>query len=358
MSYLSLYGFRVILLSLVPVFLFVVLKKQKKIRIEIEYLFFVIIFFMVLLFSAHSRSSVSAGMLVFSVFYMWPSFQLRGQRNEKIFRGVLSVYLAGVIFCAAGVVAQRLIFEYFSIEVGKIDYYGGSRIGFGFIWLDYSFLSLYIASAIPLLFLTNISYKLKMFFMCFLIVASLTTTARAGLFALFLSVILYFAAVFFKSLILFHLKKVHLKFVFIGGGLFLFAAFYLAGYSTREFSFSGSGRLEGYLAAIGYLTENFSYGALFSTEAYKNYFPVIPHNVFLYSAVMGGVFFLVLILIWMVSIAFSARRNSEAVQLSLLTTFFGLQFIPSVFSGYFIAALLGLASIERLCFKSISHEEA
>ncbi|MFL9762267.1 hypothetical protein [Vibrio cyclitrophicus] len=96
--------------------------------------------------------------------------------NELVSR-YIKLYSFSAVFCALGVIFQSFLYIKFGIEFGKIDTYL-NRTGFGFLWLDYSFLSLFLSSSIPLFFRENI--RGKYILSLIVIVGSITTTAKNG----------------------------------------------------------------------------------------------------------------------------------------------------------------------------------
>jgi O-antigen ligase len=118
--------------------------------------------------------------------------------------------------------------------------------------------------------------------------------------------------------------------------------------SNRTYDFSGSGRLEGYLKAFEFVLENPFLGAWFSVEYYQQFYNVLPHNMFIYILTMGGFLSFALFLFWLLSFFLSARNNTTPLKLALLVVLVGTQFVPSIFSAYFIGALLSFSFLEFL----------
>jgi hypothetical protein len=350
-SYFSLGGLRFVSIAVFVFFALFFLNKTGRVRVEAEYYLFIVILLFVLPFGVLNGLSFFSSLVIFSTFYFWPILISKVFDSRRFFLDLVYIYIFGALFCSVGVLIQRFVFEKLGIALGKIDEYGGGRIGFGFIWLDYSFLSLYLVTAIPLISLIKVRLGVGIAFSLLLLTGSVTTTARTGVFALILGIAIYTALRFLGDLVKFRINKNVIYTFFSGIILLIFGYLYVISFSSRKLSTSGSGRIEGYIEAVSYFHNNFFFGSGFSPEVYQSWYPVIPHNIFIYLAVMGGVFFLFIFCVWIFLIFLSLRRNSEALKLSLLIVFLGLQLVPSPLSGYFIGAILALAIVERRNYK-------
>lgn len=353
-SYLELYGIRVIAISPLVLLGSIIILSKYRLKLTAEFAPYLVLIIYICFLCLVSGSSVILALAIFFVYSIWPAFISKRDLNIGLQLKIIKVYIFGALFCAIGVIIQRSVFEVFGIELGKIDRYGGNRIGFGFIWLDYSYLSLFLVSAIPLFFSRNSdSLIFRYLGILVLVVGSLVTTARTGIVSLIIVMWIYSLYVLGSRLLTNRLNFGALAIIFGSVVILAFGYFYVSNISSREWSTSGSGRVEGYVMAFEYVSQNPFFGTMFSPELYKSIVGVIPHNLFLYIAAMGGVFSLFMILAWLALLGFSLLKNSVPIKLSLFIVFIGLQFVPSIFSAYFIAALVSISLFERLRFKYI-----
>lgn len=83
-------------------------------------------------------------------------------------------------------------------------------------------------------------------------------------------------------------------------------------------------------------------GAMFNIDFFVDEVSVIPHNIFIYFLVMGGSLFFVVFFIWLALVASCLFSFRSSVFAALCIVFVGFQFIPSFFSAYFVASLIGI----------------
>ena len=113
-----------------------------------------------------------------------------------------------------GVLLQYILYKNFGITIGKVDELY-ERIGFGFIWTDFSFFSLYLASIIPIVWHKKsfyVSLSLSLFFLyCALITSARTGPVSVFILLLFLMFIYLFKVIFYEKR--FNLKRLLLSLV-------------------------------------------------------------------------------------------------------------------------------------------------
>ncbi len=345
-SYLEILGLRMIALSFAVFLILFFCSFKNKVFIDNNLLLFVLPFSLVFLFSFISGSKDYIAALVFMSYLLMFNFIDVG-KIEKIFNKSLLIYVGGAVFMAIGTIAQRVLFEKFGYEIGKIDFYGGNRIGFGFIWMDYSFLSLYLLTALPVIFYLYECLSLRVLFSIVLLAGSVVTTARTGLAGLILAALFVFVIELNKLLVKGRVKKkVLLTLCMLILALFSIVYFY-AQFSTREIRFDGSGRLEGYYLALKSFVDHPFLGVMFDREYFLTFYGVIPHNLFIYILSQGGIFFFIFFMIWFAYVFYISLFKTEVLRYPILIAVFGFMFIPSFFSAYFFAALVSLAMAER-----------
>lgn len=348
-SYLELVGLRIIVLSF---FAFVVLffcSFKGGMFVDNNLLLFVLPFLLVSIYSFVSGSKDHIAALVFMVYLLMFNF-VGNDRIKQIFNKSLVIYVSGAVFMAIGTIAQRVLFEKFGYEIGKIDFYGGGRIGFGFIWLDYSFLSLYLLTALPMIFYLYESLSIRVLLSIVLLVGSVVTTARAGLAGLILTALLVFVIEFINILAKGKVnKRVLLTLCVLALASFLIVYFYVR-FSIRDIRFDGSGRLEGYYMALQSFVDHPFLGVMFDREYFSLHYGVLPHNLFIYILSQGGIIFFIFFMVWFFYVLYVAFFKVQVLRYPILIAIFGLMFIPSFFSGYFYALLVSLAMAERRIF--------
>ena len=82
-----------------------------------------------------------------------------------------------------------------------------------------------------------------------------------------------------------------------------FVGFYIQ-FSSREFTFDGSGRLDGYLYALRAFENSPLVGVMFNREYFLANYGTLPHNLFLYVLSQGGIVFLLLFVLWFFNLAY------------------------------------------------------
>jgi len=345
-SYFELFGVRVILVSGLAAAIVFLVSIGKALTLDGNFLLFLPCLLIVMIFSAISESPVLLTAFMFSLYLFLFNFVEVSQLKILVKRS-LFLFQMGALFMAVGVLFQRILFEYFGIEIGKIDFYGGGRIGFGFIWLDYSFLSLYLITAVPLVFFSWQHMSAKVLLSLVLLAGSVVTTARTGLAALVIAIAFFAVAELFKALASGRIEKRMLFSLSLLGVASSFFVYFYAALSSRRISLSDSGRMEGYYSALHSFIESPSVGVMFDDQYFVETYGVLPHNLFFYILSQGGVVVSVLFFTWFFYVFFLAFRRLRVLRLSIVIGAFGFMFVPSFFSAYFFALLISMAMAER-----------
>ncbi|WP_201593329.1 hypothetical protein [Psychrobacter sp. Pi2-51] len=348
-GYFSFFGIRLlplIFLLLIIIILTSIIFNSFIIEKDISLIIASVLTSIVFVFSIYTGSfDFFAGLLVFFTLSHWPLF-VNIKNPHSLSNSVSAMYIYSGIVLSLGLFIQIFMFKFLGLSFGKIDLYGGKRLAFAFTWQDYSFLSLYFASCIPLVLSHNFKIKffLKLVLIAFLIVASLSTTARTGLASLILTMVLYSALNIDKVIVN---KKLYYAclITILAYPLFVFLKkdFILI---EREITVSSSGRTEGYAEGISYFTDNILLGSIFDPIRYRDTIGVIPHNLFIYLAVVGGLCLVVFTIFWLLTIMLKVYRlDSKELVYSFIICLIGFQFIPSIFSGYFFSILISIIFI-------------
>ncbi|MCK1998546.1 O-antigen ligase family protein [Psychrobacillus psychrodurans] len=208
-----------------------------------------------------------------------------------------------------------------------------SRLAIGYLFSDFSFLSIYLASGLLIIILTNKRYYLHYYFPV-IFIACIITSARTGIVAL---AIIYVVILIIKSLK--HLTSNPLKYFFsllITPAILLFLLFIIKQFRPNDFNLS-SGRFESYISSFHLLKENWALGLGLGVGSYSiNTGQVIPHNIFIQflvqTGVLGVTFLIIILSLITINIYQSNRRYLWIWFLILL----GAQFIPDIFHSRFI----------------------
>jgi O-antigen ligase len=347
-SYFEVAGLRIIFFSVLAFFVAILYSLMKKSRVSVSPSFcalFVIVIFILLCGSATGDYSTFFAATIFFIFtywYLFVSFDAV-KKLEKL----IKIYIFSVFITAIGLCSQLVAYKYLGIEFGRIELYGGGRTAFSWLWKDFSFLSIYLVSAIPLLY-RRFSITLFLIACALLVFSSLATSARSGIAALIIFLTFYILKMILESLARMRMKKHLIPIVLLGCLMPILAVFILPMITGREMSLNSSGRLEDFILGFGFLSENILFGAMFDSFHYVESTSTIPHNVFLYFLIMGGITGLFLSVLWLGLILKPIFRADKRITSSILISFIGFQFVPSIFSAYFFAILLSLAFLSAL----------
>lgn len=343
-SYFQLYGVRLLLLQ-ISVGLFIVVWWSVKNRKSLFYfdssMFLLLLLNGLVLLYAFFSGYVNE-LLAMSVFITL--YFVTTQIDSKFVLDLIRFYKYAVFFTASGVVMQFLVHKLTGLVIFRYQQFGGGRNAYSFIWEDYSFISLFIASAIPLLYKERFNFRF-LFYSLFLILASLITSARTGVAALILFIFFYLVCEFLKAFILGKIKKTIIIITVFSFFLPLIIVKGLEFVTGRELTSSSSGRLDGFVVGYEFFKERMLFGFMFDKDLYNQLVAAVPHNVFIYMLFMGGIFSFVIFIAWVISVVIKIKSSDRKLLAALCICFLGVQFIPSFFSAYYLAILLGIAMV-------------
>ncbi len=287
--------------------------------------------------------SIFGATVIFFWLAYWPLYMKKSILISLNPQKILASFVLIGFFCALGIFLQIILFKFVNIEFGKIDLDGGGRQAFGFLWADYSFLSLFFASLVPLVWITSKSITWRIILSLSFILASVLTSARTGIISLGAAIAIGLLLEVLHSAIVGKMKKgVVILLVFIVVILPFFMIWLLEKF-PRIASLNDSGRIDGFKTAFNFLQENFLFGAAFDTQFYKENIDVIPHNMFIYVTTIGGTLFLALFIFWALALTLRIIDLRErCLILSFMVSLIGFQFIPSFFSAYYFAIFIAI----------------
>jgi len=264
--------------------------------------------------------------------------------NMDKIKDIMFTYVMAALSASLGLFIQIYIFLSMGKIIGKIEFMA-SRIGFGFIFSDYSFLSLFLISASGILinfFEKNKKlHNKKIFYRIFLIIlfmtASLLTSARTGIVSFFLAYIIFYI-LSFSDIFSFSLKNA------IGAVIILFSLIILLIYGLPKLRgdiLSSSGRIESYIIGLQIFRQNPIWGCGLGVRSYKERFGfTIPHNVVIQYLAQTGLLLTILILILLLDIIKKAWKiKISSIFITLLIIIIGSLFIPDILNSRFLIAL-------------------
>lgn len=341
-TYAELYGVRVVILQVVLGAIALLFSfKRKPFKTNTSLLFSIplaIVSILYAFFSGYYESLFS--FLVFSTL-LFLSFQIAIHNSASL--GVLkNVYVMTCLVVAIGLIVQVVAHVFFGVVLFRYVLFGGARNSYSFIWADFSFVSLFVVSCLPIV----IEYKSRILILLIAIVlvaASIFTSARTGIAALFLILVIAIVWAFARSFIRLKINPKYLLLGAFSATLPLIMIYALPLATGRELTVSSSGRFDGFVLGFEFLSGSPLFGAYLDKEFFASTVTTIPHNLFLYPLIMGGTVYFILFLIFFLSLLYEIRKSDTDLKYSILICFIGFQFIPSFFSAYFFAILLGIA---------------
>lgn len=336
--YTSIGGIRVAII--VPLILILILVTQKKWEIKNKKIFIIQIFMLILMVSYALLTEYYDNLFAFLIFFILSIVLSLKEINDDELTRLMKIYVFMGIFSAVGLIIQYFAYSMFGLTFGTVILFN-NRTAFSFLWLDFSFFSLYLASLVPLIFFVFKKNYIKLLFSLIVLIASFITTARTGIFSFFLFFMFYVLYHAYRIFLTARLSVNNAKIIFsilLISPLVLLCIPYIQSLSNREITASDSGRTEGYLSAINYVENNLFFGYMFDSDHYFNNINVLPHNSILYILTMGGVVFLFLFCIFLILIFFYSKN--KFILSSILISLIGTMFIPSFYSMYYLGFLI------------------
>lgn len=255
------------------------------------------------------------------------------QKNQLVLDYILSTRIAAI-----GVIIQYFSLNILNVEIGNYVFFGNYRHAFGFLFTDYSFLSLYLVSgAIAVYFIKSKNTYNRytwIFEMLFLLATSIITSARTGIVAFIIVFILYSLYRIIKYLKNGWRNAVSVIIINIA----LLLTIYFLVFRVRGLkSFSDSGRMNINYRAFNYFLENPIIGIGFGDT---NYPGTIPHNIIFQSLAQGGLLYSIPLFLFIGIILWIAYKKDFDFFPIFLCIVLGSMFIPNIFDSRFLPVLL------------------
>ena len=342
-SYLELVGVRLILFQVLLGLVIVSYRVYKKpvLHLSPSFLALYIVVAITAVYSffsgfVDSLMAVSAFSLL-----MYFSFYMASSGNVKIGK-IKNVYLVSCLFIALGLFFQVFVHKFFGVAMFRHQLFGGERNAYSFIWMDYSFVSLFVVSCLPIV-LSLKGRVFSLFVVLLVLLASTITSARTGIAAVSLFFILLFSKGYFSTLIKGKIRPRYFMLAAVAFVIPFLFMYFLPVITGRQLTASSSGRFDDFILGFNFLLEHPLFGVLLNNDLYGSLVSTVPHNVFLFALFTGGLIYFFSFAIFLGTLARDIRYADSDILSSILICFLGFQFIPSFFSAYFFAVLLGIA---------------
>lgn len=267
--------------------------------------------------------------------------------TNLVFRGQ-QMYIISAISLAITIIFQIVFISLSNIEVGTYDQFGGGRTSYAATFTDYSFASLFLATAIIIVIVHVASKSAKIYntviailLIAILLTGILATGGRTGLVSLAAVVILYFITK--------HIKNINPRKILIGSITLITVSmvlFWVMSVIRGGQSFlDGSNRMNDYAVGIDLFIDSPLLGVGFGADNYiaTSGGALIPHNFFIQYLAQGGAVGLAVIIISLYLIVPRRLVVEEAIKFSLITVVVGAMFLPDVLHSRFLFILMLLA---------------
>lgn len=267
--------------------------------------------------------------------------------KEKFFF-LYKLYIIGAVAVALQVLIQFFLLNYMGLSIGRIGYYA-NRTAYAGLLGDYSFATTYIATGFMAVFLGYFRYEFINFakfvvLEVILMSGMLTVTARAGLYALAITIILYIAM---------HLKHLKIRYIFVIIVAFLVSPLIidiLMGKRGGQALLSDSGRMDEYIIAIRIWLEHVLFGIGFGLEHLKRKCNIsVPHNFFIQYLLQGGLVGIILILRPFIRFIKGIAKSVDSSIWLFVLVCISAMVIPDVVNSRFFSAIIILNYMS--CFK-------
>lgn len=275
--------------------------------------------------------------------------------NEEDKESILKDYVFATNITGIGVFMQFIIKNIFNITLGNYAHFGGYRHAYGFLFADFSFLSLYLVTgSIILLKLVDndkMDKKRGCMNILFLVLASIITSARTGVFSFIVVFGLFMIPKFFRYLLqnfpralLIMLSVV----VLLGSVVVLFDRVR----GNRKFNDSGRGSLNE--IAFKLFLDNPIFGVGFGSSNYTKIAGMLPHNLIFQYLAQGGLFFALPLFIILYVVLSISKKKDGIVFMTILCILVGSLFIPNIFNSRFLGIVFLIFSIRNIGCKEDS----
>ncbi|WP_323616836.1 O-antigen ligase family protein [Erysipelothrix rhusiopathiae] len=251
-------------------------------------------------------------------------------------------YRITAVSTACFLVIQVFLFYAFNKEVGfhlrfirsATDY----RDAFAVVFADFSFLSLFLSSAIPLVWKNKRSITYRISSALILLLASFLTSARTGLFCFVVVLAVIFYVEILKGNKISRKQKIYFSLILVAVGIALVGLLTLW---RGNKLFDDSGRFDLMYKAVTLFKSNVLLGIGFGMKQYPG---VIPHNIFFQYLAQGGLFLILPLLYYIYQsyfILFNQKNNID-LKYALMIILVGSQLIGNIVDSRFLLVIIML----------------
>lgn len=267
------------------------------------------------------------------------------QADENKFYFLYLIYISGAFSVSVQVLIQYICAKKLSLELGNIGYYA-NRVAYAGLITDYSFATIYIATGFMAVMLAYFEYRkigIKEFVLLEIIftLGIITVSARTGLYALGIAIVLYFIT---------HLHKFKLRYMVLIISAFIIIPLLIEALIANRGGqnlLDGSGRMNGYLEALElYSNNHILFGVGFGLENLTNkYHMTVPHNFFIQYLVQGGLIGLIIIVLPFIRFIRKIIKKVDCSIWLFILIFISAMAIPDIMSSRFLYAVIILCQM-------------
>lgn len=278
---------------------------------------------------------------------------------------LINDYVVSVRLTALGLLCQFSMAHWFDVVHGNVMRMGGGRVAWGFLFGDFSFLSLYLATGSAILLARWFAYGRRDWSVLLLdfpihIIAIVLTTARTGIFALVLVSILM--ALRRDAISGVGLGRM-ISNIIVACGLFAVVVYGLTIVRPQD-AWADSGRYVNYSIGLKFFSESPLVGVGLGVSYVERLTGVsVPHNLFIQYLFQGGL----LAAIPLAFIVFALLRltywTPQELRASMLTSVAGGMVIPDLINSRFFSVLsllvlmLAVESTHENCEAGVINED-
>lgn len=333
------------------IYTFLHLTAKKKVVLSLTNLYIILFLFLSITIVINSINYFDGLSQILDIYITFIFILLVSQfswgNSEKDLVPLFKAYISSALVSGIGVIIQFVFLKYFNSYYGFIIEYGGNRTALGYLFSDFSFLSLFLASAALLLILIkkhiNINYFLFAILVIIILFSSIITSARTG----FVSFIVVFSIISIIKLFSFITKGKIRQFI----SLLVFQVTTLFGLYIFTILREGnvlndSGRSDINANALAMFSESLFLGYGFGGATYRDLVGPLPHNLLIQSLVQGGLIFTIPLFIILLLVLFKTYFTRSYFLPVLICVLIGSLFIPNIFASRFLGVLFALSFLK------------
>lgn len=268
---------------------------------------------------------------------------------------LFSYYIYGVYITGIALTIQYISMNYLVFDIGHYIMFGMNRRAYAFLFLDFSFVSLYLSSGAMMLFL----YERKHFRSTFswitiigcLLIASMLTSARTGIASFLVAFSLYSIKELFESLNKGSVKTILL---IVFNSMILTGSYLLLTQLRVGELTSDSGRMQINNMAFDVFKQYPLLGFGYGLTSYESNISTIPHNIFYQFLAQAGLLVTLFVSIFIFITSVIAIKDNKMLFWGFFSVIIGSLFIPDIFNSRFLLGIIYLISLSIDTNKELS----